>query len=240
MEVYSKSDIGLKRHENQDSTKYKVISPSCAFAIVCDGMGGAKGGATASTIATETVYDYLDKYFSETTQTKDIAAILTSAIEKANFEIYKLSGREEYEGMGTTCDVVIVKGEYIYCCHVGDSRIYCVRGGKIMQITEDHSVVQEMVKRGELTQEQADHHPNKNYITRALGVNELVHIDYIESDFKYGDIILMCSDGLSNFVANQEIVKILHENRGNDITDKLVDLANEHGGNDNITVTVIY
>lgn len=240
MEVYSKSDIGLVRQENQDSTKYKIISPSCAWAIVCDGMGGAKAGALASEIASKSIYEYLDKYFSENTQEKDIMAILSTAVEEANTKIYKLSGKKEYEGLGTTCEVVIVRNDRAYCCHVGDSRIYSIRGGKIMQVSIDHSVVQEMVNKGEITPEQAKNHPNKNYITRALGINKNVRIDFIEVEFKYGDIILICSDGLSNNVNSSDIVKILHENRGEDITDKLVELANKNGGSDNITVTVIY
>lgn len=240
MEVYSKSDIGLKRKENQDSTIYRVISPSCVWAVICDGMGGAKGGCVASTTATEVIANYLDKYFTEDTSKKDVPAILVSAIEKANDEIYVQSATEELSGMGTTCDVVIVKDETVHCFHVGDSRTYLIRGGKIKQITEDHSIVQEMLNNGEITQEQAYNHPNKNIITRALGVTSQVRIDYIESSFKYGDIILMCSDGLSNNVKNSDIVRILHEKRGEDMTNELVDLANKNGGSDNITVTVIY
>ncbi len=239
MKIFTKSDVGLKRKENQDKSKFRVISPSCAWSIVCDGMGGVKGGSVASLTATEVISDYLDKFFCEDTQEKDIPAIMVSALEKANDEIYVQGATEELFGMGTTCDVVIVKDDHVYCVHVGDSRTYRIRDDKVVQITEDHSMVQEMVRRGELTPEEAQHHPNKNFITRALGVNSQVHIDYIESDFKDGDVILMCSDGLSNYVEESEFLEVLHEYEDENITEKLVSLANEKGGGDNITVTVI-
>lgn len=241
MEIYSKTDIGQRRKQNQDSTKYKILSPSCVWAIVCDGMGGMNGGMEASNLAVEYISDYMDKKFSEKTQKKDIPALMISAVEEANAEIIKKAKENiELTGMGTTCEFVIVRDESVYIIHIGDSRIYSVRGGKILQLTEDHSVVQEMVKRGEITQEQADNHPNKNFITRALGISKNVHLDYIEADFKYGDVILLCSDGLTNYLTQADIVKVLHENRGNDMTDRLIDLANERGGGDNITATVIY
>lgn len=240
MKIYSKSDIGLKRKENQDNCKYNVISPSCAWAIVCDGMGGMKGGYIASLTAVEVISDYLSKYYTEQTPEKDIPAILISALEKANDEIYVQGATEELFGMGTTCDVVIVRDSRLFCVHVGDSRTYLIRNDKVIQITEDHSLVQEMVKRGEITPEQAQHHPNKNFITRALGVNAQVFIDSIESDFKDGDVILMCSDGLSNYVEADDFLDVLNSENEENVTEKFVALANERGGSDNITVTVIF
>ena len=141
---------------------------------------------------------------------------------------------------GTTCELVFVKDRTVHVVHVGDSRTYSIRGGKIKQLTEDHSVVQEMVRRGELTPEQAQNHPNKNIITRALGIRPDVTIDYIEANFTYGDVILSCSDGLTNCVTNGDIVKIVHENRGESLVNTLVEKAKEGGGTDNITVNVIY
>lgn len=240
MQIYSKTDIGKRRKENQDSCTYKVISDDCLYAIVCDGMGGAKGGSVASLTATEVISSYFDKYYTEATNKKDIPAIMVSALELANDEIYIQGATEELYGMGTTCDVVIICSRKVHCAHVGDSRIYLIRDGSIRQLTEDHSMVQEMVNRGELTPEQAQHHPNKNFITRALGVIAQVNVDYIESDFKKDDIILMCSDGLSNLVENEEMVRILKEYSPSDVTEQLVSLANERGGSDNITVTVIF
>ena len=142
--------------------------------------------------------------------------------------------------MGTTCDLVFVRNGIAHVVHVGDSRTYSIRNGKILQITEDHSLVQEMVRRGELTPDQAMRHPNKNLITRALGVSHEVHIDYIEAEFNDGDVLLICSDGLSNFVSRADMVRTAGETEGELMIDTLVEIAKRHGGHDNITVTVIY
>jgi protein phosphatase len=146
----------------------------------------------------------------------------------------------ELAGMGTTCELVLVRGDTVHVVHVGDSRAYSIRDGKILQITEDHSLVQEMVRRGELTPDQAMRHPNKNLITRALGVAHDVDVDYIEVEFEEGDILLLCSDGLSNFVTKADLVRTVSDNKGDIMIDTLVEIAKRRGGHDNITVTVIY
>ena len=226
MEVFSKSDIGLVRTQNQDDFRFGVISPSCVWAVVCDGMGGANGGNIASA----------------TDMTKDqIGELMAEIVMEANKAVFELQSKDpELAGMGTTCEFVFVKDTTVHVVHVGDSRTYAIRGGKIKQLTEDHSVVQEMVRRGELTYEQAQHHPNKNFITRALGIKESLRLDYIVANFIYGDVLLICTDGLSNHVTTGDIVKICHENRGDSLINKLVDCAKADGGSDNITVTVIY
>ncbi len=241
LEVFSRSDIGLVRKENQDSCSFSVISSSCVWAVVCDGMGGAKGGKTASSTAVEYITVYLNNNYVDDMSDDDLSSLLIEAVDGANAEVFKKSTDDvELTGMGTTCDLVFVRNSKIHVVHVGDSRTYSIRGGKILQLTEDHSVVQEMVKRGELTPEQAQNHPNKNFITRALGVNPSVHIDYIEAEFVYGDVILICSDGLSNCVSQADIVKTVHENRGVLLVDTLIELAKMGGGYDNITATVVY
>lgn len=241
MEVFSKSDIGLVRKENQDSSAYTVISSDTAWAVVCDGMGGARGGKTASSCAVEFICEYISGKYSDDLSDEALSELLVSSVDGANLALYKMAMEdEELAGMGTTCDLVFVRKGVAHVAHVGDSRTYSIRGGKILQITEDHSLVQEMVNRGELTAEQAMRHPNKNLITRALGVSHEVHIDYIEAEFNKGDTILICSDGLSNFVSRAEIVRTVQENRGELLIDILVDIAKRHGGHDNITATVIY
>ncbi len=241
MEVFSRSDIGLVRKDNQDSCSFSVISSSCVWAVVCDGMGGAKGGKTASSTAVQFITEYLNKNYNDDMDEEALAALLTDAVDGANTEIYNKACEDlSLTGMGTTCDLVFIRDSKVYVVHVGDSRTYSIRGGKILQLTEDHSVVQEMVKRGEITQEQADNHPNKNFITRALGISETIRLDYIEAEFIYGDVLLICSDGLSNCVSQADMVKTVHENRGILLIDTLVELAKIGGGNDNITVTVIY
>lgn len=241
MEIFSKSDIGLVRTQNQDDCRFGVISQSCAWAVVCDGMGGANGGNIASATAVEYISTEIQKMFSEDLSKAELSTLMTEIVSQANREIFKMAQNDvELTGMGTTCEFVLVKDTTCHVVHVGDSRTYAIRGGKIKQLTEDHSVVQEMVRRGEITAEQAQTHPNKNFITRALGIKSDVHLDYIEANFIYGDVLLVCTDGFSNCVSSGDMVKLCHENRGEGLTDKLVEKAKEGGGSDNITVAVIY
>lgn len=241
LEVFSKSDIGLIRTENQDSCRFGVISPSCVWAVVCDGMGGANGGNIASATAVEYISTQIQNLYNDKLDKDELATFLTEIVANANLKVFEHATKDvELTGMGTTCELVFVKDTTVHVVHVGDSRTYAIRGGKIRQLTEDHSVVQEMVRRGEITPEQAENHPNKNFITRALGIKPEVHIDYIEANFVYGDVLLLCTDGLTNCVSTADIVKITHENRGEMMTNCLIEKAIEGGGTDNITVTVIY
>ncbi len=241
MEVFSRTDIGLVRKENQDSSAFSVISSDCVWAVICDGMGGANGGKVASSIAVEYISESINKNYKDSMDKDQLSQLLINTVEEANRLIFKTASNDfELTGMGTTCELVFIRNSSVFVIHVGDSRTYSIRGGKILQLTEDHSIVQEMVKRGELTPDQAQNHPNKNFITRAMGINHNVHIDYIEADFSYGDVILICSDGLSNNVSKADMVKTVHENRGVLLIDTLVELAKKQGGSDNISVTVIY
>jgi len=241
MEVFTKTDIGLVRKENQDSSAYGIISSDCVWAVICDGMGGARGGKTASTIAVNYISERISGDYKEDLSPDELANMLIEAVKGANLAIYKAAVDDpELAGMGTTCELMLVRDDTAHVVHVGDSRAYSIRDGKILQITEDHSLVQEMVRRGELTPDQAMRHPNKNLITRALGVAVDVHIDYIEAEFNEGDTLLLCSDGLSNFVSKADLVRTVTENRGELMIDTLVEIAKRHGGHDNITVTVIY
>jgi len=241
LEVFSKSDVGLVRTQNQDDFRFGVISPNCVWAVVCDGMGGANGGNIASAAAVDYISTKItDLYKSDMTK-EQISELMAEIVMNANTQIFEQASHDpELAGMGTTCEFVFVKDTTVHVVHVGDSRTYSIRGGKIKQLTEDHSVVQEMVRRGELTYEEAQRHPNKNFITRALGIKTSVRLDYIEASFMYGDVLLICSDGLSNHVTTGEMVKICHENRGDDLINKLIDCAKAAGGSDNITATVIY
>lgn len=241
MEVFSKSDVGLVRVQNQDDFRFGVIAPNCVWAVVCDGMGGANGGNIASATAVDYISTKItDLYKSDMTK-EQLRELMAEIVTNANNQIFEQASHDpELAGMGTTCEFVFVKDTTVLVVHVGDSRTYSIRGGKIKQLTEDHSVVQEMVRRGELTYEEAQRHPNKNFITRALGIKTSVRLDYIEASFMYGDVLLICSDGLSNHVTTGEMVKICHENRGEDLVNKLIDSAKAAGGSDNITATVIY
>ena len=241
MEVFSKSDVGLVRSQNQDDFRFGVISPSSVWAVVCDGMGGANGGNIASATAVDYISSKITTLYKSDMTKEQIGELMAEIVMQANSKLFQLASQDsDLAGMGTTCEFVFVKDTTVHVVHVGDSRTYAIRGGKIKQLTEDHSVVQEMVRRGELTYEEAQHHPNKNFITRALGIKTSVRLDYIEANFIYGDVLLICSDGLSNHVTTGDMVKICHENRGEDLINKLIDCAKEGGGYDNITATVIY
>lgn len=166
---------------------------------------------------------------------------MTDAVKHANTTVFEMAQNNvELSGMGTTCEFVFVINHRVHVAHVGDSRTYLIRNNRIIQITEDHSFVQEMVRQGQITQEEAEKHPNKNIITRAVGVGADVDVDYIETEFEQGDKILTCTDGLSNMVSAAEMLSIITENDGKTAVGKLVERAVSEGGYDNITVTAIY
>ena len=155
MEVFSKSDIGLVRTQNQDDFRFGVISPSCVWAVVCDGMGGANGGNIASATAVEYISTKITALYKVDMTKDQIGELMAEIVMEANKAVFELQSKDpELAGMGTTCEFVFVKDTTVHVVHVGDSRTYAIRGGKIKQLTEDHSVVQEMVRRGELTYEQ--------------------------------------------------------------------------------------
>ncbi|HIR02933.1 MAG: Stp1/IreP family PP2C-type Ser/Thr phosphatase [Acutalibacteraceae bacterium] len=240
MEVYLKSDIGLVRTSNQDACKCGSFSDQAVWAVVCDGMGGANGGNVASEVAVETVAQLLMQEYDKALTNDQTVDLLTGVVQRANSKLYEMQKADQMlRGMGTTIELVLVKENKVHIVHVGDSRVYAIRKNKIQQLTVDHSVVQEMVEKGELTPEQAMVHPNKNYITRALGIVPQIHLDYIEAPFEPGDKILLCSDGLTNYLTPEEIVKLSLENNADAFTQALVDGAKELGGSDNITVAVI-
>ncbi len=241
MEAYGRSDIGLVRSSNQDDFYFEVVSEGCAWAVVCDGMGGANGGNVASSTAVAYIKERFSEEFSLELSAEEVEKTMTEILIDANRVVYeKAQSTPELSGMGTTCEFVLIRNKQINVIHVGDSRTYSIRGGKLKQITEDHSVVQEMVRRGELTPEQAENHPNKNYITRALGIAPEIVIDFIQFDFAYGDVLLICTDGLSNCVSGIDIIKTVHEKRGESLVDALIERANAGGGKDNITAVVLY
>lgn len=240
MEVYLKSDIGLVRTSNQDACKCGSFSDQAVWAVVCDGMGGANGGNVASEVAVETVAQLLMQEYDKALTNDQTVDLLTGVVQRANSKLYEMQKADQMlRGMGTTIELVLVKENKAHIVHVGDSRVYAIRENKIQQLTVDHSVVQEMVEKGELTPEQAMVHPNKNYITRALGIVPQIHLDYIEAPFEPGDKILLCSDGLTNYLTPEEIVKLSLENNADAFTQALVEGAKELGGSDNITVAVI-
>lgn len=239
LKVHSKTDIGLVRQSNQDFVINKIFSKSIAWSIVCDGMGGAKAGDIASKTAATKISEFLETSLGKET-TDDIHQLHLEAVKYANKTIFQNAYiNEELTGMGTTVVISMIHEGYLHTSHVGDSRAYLIRDNIITQLTVDHSVVQEMIKNGEITENEAQKHPRKNLITKALGVNKTVTCDYNRTKIQKNDIIMLCTDGLTNYLTSEKIKNILLENDLENGVDILVDQAKDLGGNDNITVSVI-
>lgn len=240
MEIYTLTDIGRVRKSNQDAVDGGIINDNVMWAVLCDGMGGANGGNVASEIAVQTVKENIGFFDPKASEYKS-ETFLTEIVEKANSTIYHKQRKDEnLMGMGTTMELVIAVNGRAMIAHVGDSRTYLVQNNRIIQITVDHSMVQELVNRGEITAEQARVHPNKNYITRAVGVHPYIESDYIEIPFGQDDVIILCSDGLSNYISNECMLNSVQNYSGEELARRLVDLANEYGGGDNISIAVLY
>ena len=239
MQIFSKIDIGNKRNTNQDACITAMLPDSAALAVVCDGMGGANGGDVASRTATELICEYVKNSYNSAQSNDRLLELLKNAVLSANLEIYDMACKNEnLSGMGTTVVAAIIKPQTALICNVGDSRAYLIEEA-ITQITRDHSVVQSLIEKGELTAEEARVHPKKNVITRALGVEENVMPDLYEIAFSENSKLLLCTDGLSNFVNDTEILNTFNDNKTENIAEILVDKANAGGGGDNITAIVV-
>lgn len=211
--------------------------PADQLVIVCDGMGGSNAGEVASRMATDTVA----RVFAEA-PAEDLAQALAHAVEVANDEIYELSRtRSDLNGMGTTCTALAVKGDHVLVAHVGDSRAYLVREHRAMQLTTDHSLVAQLVARNQLTAEEARHDPRRNVVTRSVGVGPQVDVDLVDVDepLRSGDTLVLCSDGLHGQVSDDEIAGCAMGESLEGACSELIQLANERGGPDNITVAMV-
>lgn len=241
MRIFSMTDVGQKRSTNQDAFYAGEFDNGAAFAVVCDGMGGANAGNVASQNAASIISDYIVKSYSFKMNAGAIETMLRAAVESANSEIYELSKtKEEYSGMGTTAVVAFCVDNLVHIVHVGDSRAYLIGTDEITQLTVDHSVVQSMVESGEIDQKEAKNHPNKNIITRALGAKEDILCDYTMAIKPENFVLLICTDGLSNFVDDEIIFNTVQNTDKEICAEELVKIANNGGGNDNITVVLVY
>ena len=237
---YARTDKGNVRENNED---YFYISNSLdevQLYLLADGMGGYNGGEIASKLAVQTAKNYIENNFKDIEKDKDsIIQLLGSSMEYANMVVYEKSKETpELQGMGTTLEICLIYNNKAYIGHVGDSRIYRVRKQFIRKLTQDHSYVQKLVKEGTITKEQAEHHPQKNMLMKALGCNAFVEPDVMVKGFLKDDIIIMCSDGLSNLVDQETIYEMASKNIEQGTKD-LVQLAKDRGGYDNITVVII-
>lgn len=240
MKISAKSDKGMVRSNNQDSYAAGELPGNVAWAVVCDGMGGAAGGNVASASAVKLISEKIATCYHVGMSDNSIRNLLVSAVESANAVVFDTASKNEsLFGMGTTVVAVIVNIDRVYVASVGDSRAY-ILSDSITQITTDHSVVQEMVDRGEITKEEARVHPKKNVITRALGVENEIRVDFFQEEIdKENDVVLICTDGLTNFVSDDDILKLSEECSKYEIADELVKTANENGGGDNVTVVTL-
>jgi protein phosphatase len=226
------SEVGKVRKENQDS--YLAINKQdLDIIVIADGMGGHQGGNVASSLAVEEIKEYNFNHDSLNDSIKE-------CIESVNQRIYQEGlAKEEYYGMGTTLTMGIIKDRILIIGHIGDSRAYLFRNGNLKQLTADHSYVGELLRNNLISQEEADNHPKKNLLLKALGVKEEIEADLVELELEADDLILLCSDGLTNMLSNDELAKILAEDLDlQKKTDKMALMANEQGGYDNITVLI--
>jgi len=225
---------------NQDYYYISKPEDKISIFILADGMGGYNGGEIASKLATMATLGYIQSNFENIPKEREeILKLIKSAMEYANMVVYEKSKEQkELEGMGTTLEVCLIYNNKLYIGHIGDSRIYRLRGEFFRKLTHDHSYVQKLVKDGTITQEEANHHPKKNMLMKALGCTAFVEPDITVKGFVKDDIVLICSDGLTNMVEEPEIYNIL-KNEGTLAAEKLVEKANENGGYDNITAIVI-
>ncbi len=235
----AKTDVGKEREMNQDFCIASADRPH--LFILCDGMGGHKSGDVASRTAADSIETYVRMQSALDYDAAKAERVLKGAVSYANNIVYtRALNMEELAGMGTTVDICMVDFDMLYIAHVGDSRVYLLREGILEQVTTDHSLVEEMVQNGLITEREAQSHPNKNVITRAVGTNKTVQCDFIARELYQDDILLMCSDGLSNMLTETEIKNILiSSDKPQDIADELIEKANANGGKDNITAIVV-
>ena len=244
MNVYSLTDIGLQRDENQDTVWSEQISDNACIAVLCDGMGGEQSGGLASQMAVDVISKRIKESYNEMMNRNSVRNLLITAVSAANSIVYETAQTQLERGvMGTTCVAAIVASGCAYIVNVGDSRAYhlfvsgedeCIR-----QVTKDHSHVQELVDRGEITEDEARVHPKRNKITRAIGAERDITTDYFELDMNEGDMLLLCSDGLSSYGDDLDILDICFDEKPEQRAQALIDYANNNGGHDNVSVALI-
>lgn len=240
MLIYSKTDIGKARDINQDFIYTSGDFENMNLCILADGMGGYNGGEIASKLATISAKDYIEEKFVNIEKNEEtIKKLIQNAMEYANKIVFEKSKEnKELDQMGTTLEICLIFGNKVYIGHIGDSRIYRIRKNIIRRITTDHSYVETLIKDGTITREEAFYHPKKNMLIKALGCMEKIEPDITVKQFLEEDIILMCSDGLTNMIKEEEIYRIVKEDTIG-ASENLVNKANELGGYDNISVIII-
>jgi len=241
MQVTAKTHAGQVRPLNEDYYALRTLGEQTLLAVICDGMGGAVGGNVASQTAAQLVEQAVQAAWRQNSGSRSIKHMLVAALDNANTQVFDLAHAEgRLSGMGTTIVAAIITPQAAYIAHAGDSRAYLYSNGALLQLTKDHSVVQVMVDAGQITEDEAKSHPRKNLITRVLGVEESLEVDYCEQELANGDVLLFCTDGLTNTVdLSLGLPLLLQQGEFANLAEDLVALANHNGGTDNITVVAI-
>ena len=241
MQFWGLSDPGCVRKQNQDAYHMEQLDRNTLLCVVCDGMGGAKSGNVASSLAVDVFVQEVKRTWKPLMDQEKVDQMLQSAVKLANFTVFDQAAQfEEFDGMGTTLVAVLIKGKKATVVNVGDSRAYGISRKGIQQISKDHSLVQMMVERGELKPELAKTYPGKNFITRALGTETFVMSDIFHLDGAKGGYILLCSDGLSNMMDDQEILfEVVHGVNKQACCQRLLDIAKNRGAPDNVTSVLV-
>lgn len=239
MKVFSETNIGLSRSENQDRVRTALMRDDIGFVVICDGMGGQNAGSEASEKAVNIVYERITKVFRPDYEGNSIRNLLISSVTTANSVVYDMAiSSAEMNGMGTTCVAALICGNKLYAVNVGDSRLYLI-SHEIRQLSKDHTVVMRMYENGEITKEQLRNHPQRNYITKAVGVAGSVVPDYFETELADNSSVLLCTDGLSNYCDESDIFRIVKQYNSEDVPRMLIERALENGGGDNITAALM-
>jgi len=241
MQYWGLSDPGCVRSQNQDTFLMESLNKNSLLCVICDGMGGAKSGNVASQLAADVFTQEVKRSFKADMDQEALDRMLQSAVKLANFTVYDQARQfEEFSGMGTTLVCVLVNGKNATFINVGDSRGYHIDRDGVTQITVDHSLVQLMVDRKELTPEQAKTYPGKNLITRAIGTEPQLNCDIFHKKLERGDCLLLCSDGLSNLIDEQEILfEVVHGVDKGKCCQRLLDIVKKRGAPDNVTSVLV-
>lgn len=241
MEYWGVTDVGNVRKQNQDHYDVVSLEPDCLLAVVCDGMGGAKSGNVASKLATEVFTQSMEQGMRTRMTQSQMEELLRHSVLLANAAVFdQASLGEDFRGMGTTLVAALVLEDSVLIANVGDSRCYIMDHEGISFMTVDHSLVEMMVRRGDITRDEAMNHPSKNVITRAIGTESEIQCDIYRHPLKDGDSILLCSDGLSNVVTGQEMLfEVVYGVQKSGCTSRLLKIAKGRGAPDNVTIVLI-
>lgn len=241
MQTWALTDPGCVRKQNQDAYHIEKLDRNTTLCVVCDGMGGAKSGNIASSLASDVFVQEIRRCYGSGMDQEKIDQMLSGAVKLANFTVFDQASQfEEFDGMGTTLVAVLIRGRHVTVVNVGDSRAYCIDEDGIRQLTVDHSLVQMMVDRGELTAEMARTYPGKNLITRAIGTEPMVDSDIFHLEVKKGNFLLLCSDGLSNMMDEQEMLfEVVHGVKKQFCCERLLNIAKNRGAPDNVTSVLV-